>query len=548
MDLFNFIKNFDYLAPSQVLYIKGHKSFQTYIGAILSLLVFGLVFALGIYFFYKLISRENLYISIQEESHQINFTFNFSNSLFAFKINSDIELNENEIVFIVSYNELDLYNIKKKKLNLEIEKCKEEKIDKSIKEIDKIKNISSFYCLVPSENAQIKTILNKGIDSFLNIEIYLCDNEKNSSCKSNEEIINKLKGHLMEFYFITQTYYVNNYNYKNPLLKSYEEEKIKLNLETITNITYFYEQLSYYSDNGIIFEEKKKYKGFIFPTKTRYSINIRNNFKNPLGSFLFYINRNQRQRYERKYQKLQEICAYIGGILSFLNFIGSFIVSAYNEQFFFYYIINWIFNDRKESIKGNIFHSALFPENYYKQSFNKNSNSSQIIFKQGNYGNQMIKLNRTPQQSKKNNIHIIKKNIDDNLGNLNKSNLNPSNINFSYNNKVNNKISNTYITQFHHKKIKSMLNIPKLKLFDLLCTVCFIDNPKAQFLNNCQELVFNTLSCEDIIKNSINFEKIIQICDFNEKEEYLSFFPIQLQDYINKDYITLSFHRLKSEG
>ena len=548
MDLFNFIKNFDYLAPSQVLYIKGHKSFQTYIGAILSLLVFGLVFALGIYFFYKLISRENLYISIQEESHQINFTYNFSNSLFAFKINSDIELNENEIVFIVTYNELDLYNIKKKKLNLEIEKCKEEKIDKSIKEIDKIKNISSFYCLVPSENAQIKTILKKGIDSFLNIEIYLCDNEKNSSCKSNEEIINKLKGHLMEFYFITQTYYVNNYNYKNPLLKSYEEEKIKLNLETITNITYFYEQLSYYSDNGIIFEEKKKYKGFIFPTKTRYSINIRNNFKNPLGSFLFYINRNQRQRYERKYQKLQEICAYIGGILSFLNFIGSFIVSAYNEQFFFYYIINWIFNDRKESIKGNIFHSALFPENYYKQSFNKNSNSSQIIFKQGNYGNQMIKLNRTPQQSKKNNIHIIKKNIDDNLGNLNKSNLNPSNINFSYNNKVNNKISNTYITQFHHKKIKSMLNIPKLKLFDLLCTVCFIDNPKAQFLNNCQELVFNTLSCEDIIKNSINFEKIIQICDFNEKEEYLSFFPIQLQDYINKDYITLSFHRLKSEG
>ena len=119
MDLFNFIKNFDYLAPSQVLYIKGHKSFQTYIGAILSLLVFGLVFALGIYFFYKLISRENLYISIQEESHQINFTYNFSNSLFAFKINSDIELNENEIVFIVSYNELDLYNIKEKKLNLQ---------------------------------------------------------------------------------------------------------------------------------------------------------------------------------------------------------------------------------------------------------------------------------------------------------------------------------------------------------------------------------------------------------------------------------------------
>ncbi len=193
MSLFNFIKNFDYLAPSQVLYIKGHKSFQTYIGAILSLLVFALVFSLGIYFFYKLISRENFYITIQEESYQINLTYNFSNSLFIFKINSDIELNENEIFFIVSYHELNINENKEKKLELEIEKCKEERLDKSIKEIDKIKNITSFYCLIPSENTQIKSILNKGIDSFLNIEIYLCDKEKNSSCKSNEEIINKLK-------------------------------------------------------------------------------------------------------------------------------------------------------------------------------------------------------------------------------------------------------------------------------------------------------------------------------------------------------------------
>ena len=547
MSLFNFIKNFDYLAPSQVLYIKGHKSFQTYIGAILSLLVFCLVFSLGIYFFYKLISRENFYITIQEESYQINLTYNFSNSLFIFKINSDIELNENEIFFIVSYHELNVNENTEKKLELEIEKCKEERLDKSIKEIDKIKNITSFYCLIPSENTQIKSILNKGIDSFLNIEIYLCDKEKNSSCKSNEEIINKLKGHIIEFYLISQTYYVNNYNYETPLLKTYVEEKVQLNLDTITNRTYYYEQLSYYSDNGIVFEEKKKYKGFIFPVKSRYSINNRNNFKNPLGGFFFNIYRNQRQRYERKYQKLQEICAYIGGILSFLNFIGSFIVSAYNEQFFFYDIINWIFNDKKENNKGNIYHSVLFPLNYYKNTLNKNNNSSHFIFKQG--GNQIMKLNRTPQHSlinDKNNIN--KNNTDENLVNVNKSIINPSNVNFKGNNKVYN-ISHTYINHhFNHKRLKTMIDIPKLKFFDLLCTVCFIDNPKAKFLNNCQELVFNTLSCEDIIKNSINLEKIIQICDFNEKEEYLNFFPIQLQNYINKDYITLSFHHLKSDN
>ena len=538
MSLFNFIKNFDYLAPSQVLYIKGHKSFQTYIGAILSLLVFALVFSLGIYFFYKLIVRETFYISIQEELHQINFTYNLSNSLFAFKINSDIELNENEIIFIVSYHEFNLEEITEKKLDLEYEKCKEERIDKSIKEIDKIKNISSFYCLIPSENAQIKTIFNKGIDSFINIQIYLCDNEKNSSCKSNDEIINKLKGHLLEFYLISETYYVNNYNYETPLLKTFVEEKVQLDLESITSRNYFYELLSYYSDNGLVFEEKKKYKGFTFPVKTRYSINKRNNFKNPLGGFYFNIYRNQRQLFERKYQKLQEICAYIGGILSFLNFIGSFIVSAYNKQFFFYDIIELIFNDQKEINKGNIFHSALFPSKYFKSSLNKTNNSSHFIFKKG--GNEMMKLNKTPQDTIKNDINFIKKNnINDNLDNIVKLNLNPSNINLSDNNRVKNKISNTYISQFNHKKIKTMLYLPKLKFFDLLCTVCFTDNPKAQFLNNCQELVFNTLSCEDIIKNSINLEKIIQICNFNEKEDYLSLFPIQISDYINKDYITL---------
>ena len=93
-----------------------------------------------------------------------------------------------------------------------------------------------------------------------------------------------------------------------------------------------------------------------------------------------------------------------------------------------------------------------------------------------------------------------------------------------------------------------MLNFPKLKFFDLLCSVCFTDNPKAKFLNDCQELVFNTLSCEDIIKNSINIEKLIQIGEFNDKEEYLDLFPIQLQSYINKDYIASSFHGSRNEN
>ena len=103
MSFFRFLKSFDYLAPSQVLYIKGHKSYQTYIGALFSLLVFGLVFALLIYFCYKLISRENIYIAIQEESFIDEFSYNISNSLFAFKINSDIEIYENEIKFVAIY-------------------------------------------------------------------------------------------------------------------------------------------------------------------------------------------------------------------------------------------------------------------------------------------------------------------------------------------------------------------------------------------------------------------------------------------------------------
>ena len=108
MSFFRFLKSFDYLAPSQVLYIKGHKSYQTYIGALFSLLVFGLVFALLIYFCYKLISRENIYIAIQEESFIDEFSYNISNSLFAFKINSDIEIYENEIKFVATYHEVNV--------------------------------------------------------------------------------------------------------------------------------------------------------------------------------------------------------------------------------------------------------------------------------------------------------------------------------------------------------------------------------------------------------------------------------------------------------
>ena len=406
MNLFNFLKNFDYLAPSQVLYIKGHKSFKTYVGAIISLLVFGLVFSLLIYFFYKLIARENLYIAIQEESFINSFTYNISNSLFIFKINSDIDLYDNEIKFNAKYHQFNLSNNQDIKImNLDIELCKEENIDKSIKKIDKINNISSFYCLVPSNDYLLITDLNNGIDSYLNLEINLCDNNSNSTCKSRDEIIQKLNGHLLEFYFISQTHYVNNYNHKNPLLKTPVEEKVALNLGTITNRTYFFEKINYNSDNGIIFENKEKYEGFLFPIKTRYSINIRNNFNEPLGGFFFSIDKGQRQRYERKYQKLQEICAYIGGILSFLNFIGSFIVSAYNEQFFFYEIISDIFNPMKTELKGNLRCSILYPGNY-RHSLNKFTNSSKAVLK---ILNNPLNLIKSPQNSKINNIEIYKK-------------------------------------------------------------------------------------------------------------------------------------------
>jgi len=543
MNLFNFLKNFDYLAPSQVLYIKGHKSFKTYVGAIISLLVFGLVFSLLIYFFYKLIARENLYIAIQEESFINSFTYNISNSLFIFKINSDIDLYDNEIKFNAKYHQFNLSNNQDIKImNLDIELCKEENIDKSIKKIDKINNISSFYCLVPSNDYLLITDLNNGIDSYLNLEINLCDNNSNSTCKSRDEIIQKLNGHLLEFYFISQTHYVNNYNHKNPLLKTPVEEKVALNLGTITNRTYFFEKINYNSDNGIIFENKEKYEGFLFPIKTRYSINIRNNFNEPLGGFFFSIDKGQRQRYERKYQKLQEICAYIGGILSFLNFIGSFIVSAYNEQFFFYEIISDIFNPMKTELKGNLRCSILYPGNY-RHSLNKFTNSSKAVLK---ILNNPLNLIKSPQNSKINNIEIYKKINNNNNENLNisynntniKNNNNKSSNNISY-------VSNSNIHGFN-KKPRTMLNIPKLKFCDLLCSVCFNDNPKSKFLNNCQELVYNTLSCEDLIKNSVNLERLIQIGEFSDKDGYWDLFPIQLRNYINKDYIANSFHMIKN--
>ena len=543
MNLFNFLKNFDYLAPSQVLYIKGHKSFKTYVGAIISLLVFGLVFSLLIYFFYKLIARENLYIAIQEESFINSFTYNISNSLFIFKINSDIDLYDNEIKFNAKYHQFNLSNNQDIKImNLDIELCKEENIDKSIKKIDKINNISSFYCLVPSNDYLLITDLNNGIDSYLNLEINLCDNNSNSTCKSRDEIIQKLNGHLLEFYFISQTHYVNNYNHKNPLLKTPVEEKVALNLGTITNRTYFFEKINYNSDNGIIFENKEKYEGFLFPIKTRYSINIRNNFNEPLGGFFFSIDKGQRQRYERKYQKLQEICAYIGGILSFLNFIGSFIVSAYNEQFFFYEIISDIFNPMKTELKGNLRCSILYPGNY-RHSLNKFTNSSKAVLK---ILNNPLNLIKSPQNSKINNIEIYKKINNNNNENLNisynntniKNNNNKSSNNISY-------VSNSNIHGFN-KKPRTMLNIPKLKFCDLLCSVCFNDNPKSRFLDHCQELVYNTLSCEDLIKNSVNLERLIQIGEFSDKDGYWDLFPIQLRNYINKDYIANSFHMIKN--
>jgi len=429
-----FLSKFDYISPPITLYYNNQKHHSSIISLIISIFSIFLILFLSIilsldFFLYK---NPTAFFYRKFVKDTGIFPFN-SNSLFHFIAIGDINFYDKKAFSIIGINfdrDLLLSIRNESKFSHWIyDYCDISDIGKKNYEFlgeDEPKYKNGF-CIKKYYNNQTKKIIYSNDSNFhypqyehgngnrnevyYGIFIKRCQNNSQINdffCyddKKIDEMILLSKSYAI--YFLDQ--YVNLENYKKPINYFFHEV-----LNNYTNYSYTVNVLNFHpclikTRAGIILEKKSLKQSYIFDLNEKVLYYKGYNDDYIYGSFYFSMD-NVQDIYDRKFKRLQDICASIGGLFNLIKIV-SFLINYYFYQFKLYSNlfddINFKYRKQRKkiissSLSLNMFNNlssnlniinqeinkSLLKNNFFVDKKNNNNNDSNSII---NHINKKIK-------------------------------------------------------------------------------------------------------------------------------------------------------------
>ena len=289
-------------------------------------------------------------------------------------------------------------------------------------------NYEKYLCPKSNQNIFIKGRygdIRKGFDI---IEIYVekCVNssENNYMCANEKELYDFFsKDIFLSIYFIKEA--PNHFNISNPVIKQLRTDYFSISLKLRKLYMFNFLISDYLSDTGLIFPKIKKYSfGEIHNLYT--DLLGDENPNSILGVIFTYV--EHQIEYIRKYDKIQDMCSSLGGILTFIFEIFQYITCFISRKTFISDITNNLLN------------------------ITSKSNNKIIIQTRKNINMKSLYLNKFDFSSK----NIININKDESLDNKEINRLNSYNYYLKIKNKINthskiiNKGKNKNFSFFHY--------------------------------------------------------------------------------------------------
>ena len=173
-------------------------------------------------------------------------------------------------------------------------------------------------------NKQYSVIIQKCEEDTINLIL-----GEGSHCRSDLEIENILdSGRWVLFNFLD--YDIDLYDYNHPNSSYWYTMENNINNDYLTLNYINFNPITVKTNKGIVFERTEKKVYYEFSRNDVFT-----QHKNPknVNIYMYYniILNNRMKYYERRYKKLQDIIAQIGGFVKIIGSIASFIVRYYNE-------------------------------------------------------------------------------------------------------------------------------------------------------------------------------------------------------------------------
>lgn len=264
------------------------------------------------------------------------------------------------------------------------------------------------------------------------IYILRCQNNtaiNNNTCydddTSHEIIMNAIN---YQIFFIDQ--YIDVENFHNPF--QYFFHKI---YNILTPISFTLNYLNFHTSQlktqiGIVFDEIKEERSYVYETNEK-QVTTRDDTNNNIYGGWYFCFQNMNDIYVRKYQKLQDICGSIGGMIKLILVLAQFL-NYYFHQKTLYKDLEKDINTKIKKLGKNIESSSVLRYLYTQ-------NKQPDTLKEINYNNSLSNNNLKVFNK---NINLNSDNVTERPNNKPKNSLNQLNSKKSIDCKLNNYVSN----------------------------------------------------------------------------------------------------------
>ena len=348
--IFKKIDIFGY-APS--LSIKNQLFHQTLFGGLLTLLIVIITIIILLFFSQELFNKNSPSVNLSMEAlnhpQRLNYFDNFEfligiqNSSYMTEINEKI-FGAKGTLFKTVVNESGIYNLK---TNINLVSCDKALSNSKNKDLYLDLNLKGYYCISNDQDEEpyLKEHWGNNDFSMIQIKFVDCDN-KTGNCASEEEVYDFLHSADLSFYMIDNL--VSTKNYKNPFSKVIKEQTFKVSDSYKVSVIQYLRHIRIESDDGLLFTTNHSKSSFVLGEFTHDIV-----FERDSSTFLTLSIEldNTLQKYQRKYYKLQDLAAQVGGVVNACFVIASLILKIYEKNSYFEYLINNFFEVRLEDFQ-----------------------------------------------------------------------------------------------------------------------------------------------------------------------------------------------------
>lgn len=348
------LKSLDFFGEIPQLYTNETTQYQKELGGIITLMVLAIGIVGFIFFgqelWEKKIPTVNQSVMYDPSPDALSIDFNTFDFFIRLQDPSNIGFIDPSIYTVKGFINTVLPNGSFPSLEIDLEPCQNSSFTQENLDLFYPYNFNGSWCISKNQSKisldEIRLEKSFGQIGFhmLIFKFYSCVNKTGGiKCANAEKMSTYLDNAYLALYTLDNFIQTNNFTY--PTSKAVKNLFFTVSKNFYASTTLYYDRCVVTSDVGVMFSDSRNQESF---TTNPLLTNINTSGSTKFASFALQLS-NVKKLFFRKYMKLPEMIAQVGGLLQFVKICAVILYTNYNQHFYFQDLFNNFFSYKPNS-------------------------------------------------------------------------------------------------------------------------------------------------------------------------------------------------------